>query len=106
MGSLAWDNPKLEPGPDGESLPLRRGAETVQFINDHRGHPFLAYLSFYSVHGPIQTSRERWSRFRAKDAALEAPRRRFRFDGNLPVRPVDDFLVRAGRQHGRLLHVR
>ena len=69
-----WDNPKLEPGPDGESLPLRLGRETVQFISDHRDQPFLAYLSFYSVHGPIQTSRERWARFRAKAAALEVHR--------------------------------
>ena len=37
-----WDNPKLEPGPDGESLPLRLGRETVQFIGDHRDQPFLA----------------------------------------------------------------
>ena len=91
-----WDNPKLEPGPDGESLPLRLGRETVQFISDHRDQPFLAYLSFYSVHGPIQTSRERWARFRAKAAALEAPRRRFRFDRNLPVRQVEDCPVYAG----------
>ena len=91
-----WDNPKLEPGPDGESLPLRLGAETVRFIGDHREQPFLAYLSFYSVHGPIQTSRERWSRFRAKAAAVQAPRRRFRFDRNLPVRQVEDCPVYAG----------
>ena len=91
-----WDNPKLEPGPDGESLPLRLGRETVQFISDHRHQPFLAYLSFYSVHGPIQTSRERWARFRAKAAALDAPRRRFLFDGKLPVRQVEDCPVYAG----------
>ena len=27
-----WDNPKLEPGPRGESLPMRLGRETVKFI--------------------------------------------------------------------------
>ena len=91
-----WDNPKLESGPDGESLPLRLGRETARFISDHRDQPFLAYLSFYSVHGPIQTSRERWARFRAKACALGAPGRRFRFDGNLPVRQVADCPVYAG----------
>ena len=91
-----WDNPKLDPGPDGESLPLRLGRETVRFISDHRDQPFLAYLSFYSVHGPIQTSRERWARFRAKAAALGAPKRRFRFDGSRPVRLVEDCPVYAG----------
>ena len=91
-----WDNPKLEPGPGGESLPLRLGRETVRFISDHRDQPFLAYLSFYSVHGPTQTSRDRWERFRAKATALEAPRRRFRFDGSRPVRLVEDCPVYAG----------
>ena len=36
-----WDNPKLEPGPGGESLPLRLGRETVRFIGDHRDQPCL-----------------------------------------------------------------
>jgi len=62
-----WTNPRLEPGPDGESLPLRLGRETVEFIeanasaNSAQGkdEPFLAYLSFYSVHGPVETTRKR-----------------------------------------------
>ena len=93
-----WDNPKLEPGSDGESLPLRLGRETVRFISDHRDQPFLAYLSFYSVHGPIQTSRDRWERFRAKAAAqgVARQRNRFRFDGSRPVRLVEDCPVYAG----------
>ena len=28
--------------------------------------PFLAYLSFYSVHSPLETTRERWAKFRGK----------------------------------------
>ena len=93
-----WDNPKLEPGPDGESLPLRLGRETVRFIGDNRHQPFLAYLSFYSVHGPIQTSRDRWERFRAKAVSMgaERQRRRFRFDGSRPVRLVEDCPIYAG----------
>ncbi len=54
-----WENPKLEPGAAGESLPMRLGRETAQFIERHSNEPFLAYLSFYSVHAPIQTSRQR-----------------------------------------------
>ncbi len=91
-----WTNPKLEPGPDGESLPLRLGRETAQFIADHRDEPFLAYLSFYSVHGPIQTSRDRWEKFRGKAAAQGMPGRRFIFDRNLPVRQVQDCPIYAG----------
>ena len=91
-----WHNPKLKPGPDGESLPLRLGRETAQFIADHREEPFLAYLSFYSVHGPIQTSSDRWEKFRQKAVARGVPEKRFIFDRNLPVRQVQDCPVYAG----------
>jgi len=91
-----WNNPKLEPGPDGESLPLRLGRETAQFISDHRDEPFLAYLSFYSVHSPIQTTLDRWEKFRKKAAAQQRPERRFIFDRNLPVRQVQDCPIYAG----------
>jgi arylsulfatase A-like enzyme len=91
-----WENPKLPPGPDGESLPVRLATETVQFIEQHREQPFLAFLSFYSVHSPIQTSRDRWEKYRAKATAGKAPDRRFVVDRNLPVRQVQDCPVYAG----------
>ena len=91
-----WNNPKLEPGPDGESLPMRLGRETAQFITAHKDEPFLAYLSFYSVHGPIQTSQDRWAKFRRKATTQETPGKRFIFDRNLPVRQVQDCPIYAG----------
>jgi len=95
-----WENPKLEPGPKGESLPLRLGRETVDFISNHvaekKDQPFLAYLSFYSVHGPIQTTKEKWEKFRKKAVAQGAPEKRFIFDRNLPVRQVQDCPIYAG----------
>jgi arylsulfatase A-like enzyme len=91
-----WDNPKLEPGPKGESLPIRLARETARFIDDHKDQPFLAYLSFYSVHSPIQTSRDRWEKFRRKAVAQGGPEKRFLFDRNLPVRQVQDCPIYAG----------
>ena len=91
-----WDNPKLESGPKGESLPIRLGRETAQFIEDHKEEPFLAYLSFYSVHGPIQTSQDRWEKFQQKATAQGVPDSRFIFDRNLPVRQVQDCPIYAG----------
>ena len=91
-----WENPKLEPGPDGESLPLRLGKETVEFLTATKDEPFLAFLSFYSVHGPIQTSRDRWKKYRRKAANGPPPLKRFIFDRNLPVRQVQDCPVYAG----------
>jgi arylsulfatase A-like enzyme len=92
-----YKNPKLEDGPAGESLPLRLGRETVQFIEEHREEPFLAYLSFYSVHGPLQTSRDRWEKYRVKAVAQgEPPQKRFFFEGYQPVRQVQDCPIYAG----------
>ena len=91
-----WNNPKLEPGPDGESLPMRLGQETARFIENYKDEPFLAYLSFYSVHGPIQTSKDKWEKFRKKTVIQETPNKRFIFDRNLPVRQVQDCPIYAG----------
>lgn len=91
-----WVNPRLEPGPDGESLPLRLGRETAAFIAQHADEPFLAFLSFYSVHGPIQTSKDRWEKYRRKAVEQGDPGARFIFDRNLPVRQVQDCPVYGG----------
>ena len=64
-----YKNPNLEQGPDGESLPIRLGQETAAFIEENKDEPFLAYLSFYSVHSPIQTSQALWQKYRDKAPA-------------------------------------
>ncbi len=91
-----WENPKLEPGPAGECLPLRLGRETAEFITNHKDEPFLAYLSFYSVHGPIETSKDRWEKYRQKALAQTVPESRFTFDRYLPVRQVQDCPIYGG----------
>ncbi|MCB1091874.1 MAG: sulfatase [Verrucomicrobiae bacterium] len=48
-----YGNPRLADGPEGEHLPDRLATETAKFITDHKEGPFLAYLSFYSVHTPL-----------------------------------------------------
>ena len=91
-----YENPNLTDGPDGESLPIRLGQETARFIQEHKDEPFLAYLSFYSVHAPIQTTRERWAKYR--DKAMKNPHQgnRFLIDRTLPVRQVQDCPIYAG----------
>ncbi len=91
-----YKNPCLADGPAGESLPLRLGRETVKFIEEHKDGPFLAYLSFYSVHGPIQTTRPKWSRYQQKAAQTPQAGPRFRVDRRLPVRQVQDCPIYAG----------
>lgn len=89
-------NPLLTDGPAGESLPLRLGRETAKFIEKFHDEPFLAYLSFYSVHAPIQTTQELWSKYQQKAAKNPHAGDRFLIDRTLPVRQVQDNPIYAG----------
>ena len=91
-----WDNPQMESGPLGELLPLRLGQETASFIEDHKDQPFFAFLSFYSVHGPIQSTEELWKKYRAKAALNPLATSRFIVDRTTPVRQVQDHPLYAG----------
>lgn len=91
-----YKNPKLSDGPDGESLPIRLANETAGFIRDQSDHPFFAFLSFYSVHGPIQTTPELWKKYRDKAMAGKQPEERFMIDRTMPVRQVQDCPIYAG----------
>jgi len=91
-----WQNPNLKPGPAGESLPIRLGRETAAFIETNRDQPFFAYLSFYSVHGPIQTTPALWKKYRDRAVAAGLVDERFVFDRRLSVRQVQDCPIYAG----------
>ena len=93
-----YNNPNLEQGPNGESLTLRLGQETAQFIEEHKNQPFLAYLSFYTVHAPIQSTEALWKKYRnkAKKMGLIKNDTRFVFDRRLNVRQVQDCPIYAG----------
>ena len=92
-----WDNPQMKSGPKGELLPLRLGRETASFIEEHREEPFFAFLSFYSVHAPLQTTKELWKKYRDKAiAAGEQPDSRFIVDRTTPVRQVQDHPIYGG----------
>jgi len=97
-----YQNENLPQGPDGESLTLRLGQETANFIKNHRESdaeaPFLAYLSFYTVHGPIQTTPELWKKYRDKAATmgLTEAEARFKWDRRLAVRQVQDCPIMGG----------
>ena len=66
-----YGNPNLTDGPEGEHLPGRLASETARFIQEHRDVPFLAYLSFYSVHTPLMTTAELEAKYAAKAARLQ-----------------------------------
>lgn len=93
-----WDNPRLPSGPNGSSLALRLATETASFIDSHQEQPFLAFLSFYHVHSPIQTTEALCEKYREKAAqtGLTKNKKRFKFDRRLPVRQVQDNPIYAG----------
>ena len=91
-----WQNPNLESGPAGESLTLRLGRETAKFIEANKDKPFLAYLSFYTVHGPIQTTPKLWKKYRDKAENAGLAKERFLFDRRLNVRQAQDCPIYGG----------
>jgi arylsulfatase A-like enzyme len=93
-----YNNPYLKDGPAGEWLPTRLAAETCKFMEENKDGPFLAYLSFYAVHGQIQTTRELWTKYRDKAVKMGMDKVGpvFIFDRRLPVRQVQNNPVYAG----------
>ena len=91
-----WTNPNLKPGPPGESLTKRLGQETAAFIEANKDKPFLAYLSFYAVHAPIQTTPALWTKYRDKAGSAGLAKERFIFDRRLGVRQIQDCPIYAG----------
>ncbi|MCD8533491.1 MAG: sulfatase-like hydrolase/transferase [Verrucomicrobia bacterium] len=88
-------------GPQGEELPIRLASETANFIKSqaHGSRPFFAMLSFYSVHAPIQTTEQRWKKYRTKAETMGLTHRtqpRFLLDRTQEVRQVQDHPVYAG----------
>ena len=91
-----WENPNLPSGPDGENLSMRLAKETADFIKNNKDTTFFAYLSFYAVHGPIQTTQEKWGKYREKAKDLGIAESGFKMGHFLPIRQVQDNPIYAG----------
>jgi arylsulfatase A-like enzyme len=91
-----FKNPKLEDHEDGENLSARLAKETASFLKSARNVPFFAFLSFYAVHGPIQTTEEKWAKYRLKAEQRGIAKQGFTMERNLPIRLHQDNPVYAG----------
>jgi arylsulfatase A-like enzyme len=68
---FTFQNPELHPdSPEGEHLPNRLADETVKFINQNKDNAFLAYLSFYSVHTPLQGRKDLVEKYKKRAAQI------------------------------------
>jgi len=91
-----WENPTLENKIEGENLSMRLAKETVSFLQENKDTSFFAYLSFYAVHGPIQTTQEKWAKYRQKAEEMGIAETGFEMGRFLPIRQVQDNPVYAG----------
>lgn len=91
-----YKNPKLEDGPAGENLSLRLANETTEFIKANRDTSFFVYLSFYAVHGPIQTSQEKWSKYRTRAQEMGIAESGYVMERRLPIRQEQDNPIYGG----------
>lgn len=66
-----YKNPKIEESINGEYLPDRLTNETINFIEQNKGAPFFAFLSFYTVHTPIQPSKRHLEYYKKKKENFE-----------------------------------
>lgn len=91
-----WNNPKLPNKVRGENLSMRLAQETSDFIKSHKDTSFFAFLSFYAVHSPIQTTQSKWQKFRDKAEAQGIADSGFEMERVLPFRNVQDNPIYAG----------
>ena len=91
-----WKNPKLKNLTNGENLSMRLAKETTEFIKKHQDTSFFAFLSFYAVHGPIQTTQEKWGKYRNKAETQGIKDRGYKMERVLPIRQEQDNPIYAG----------
>jgi len=91
-----YKNPQLPDGPEGEHLPDRLAGESVRFIEQVCDQPFLLYLSFYSVHTPLQARKDLEEKYRTKAAGVSHEGPRFVPEGERKARQVQDHAVYGG----------
>lgn len=92
-----YKNPRLPSGPDGEHLPVRLTNEAIKILDQVQDDPFLLYLSFYSVHTPLQAPKHLIEKYQRKAERMpDAPA----FAPEEQVLPIDkQRLVRIRQRH-------
>lgn len=65
-----YNNPNLTDGPEGEYLTDRLTNESIRFLEQNRENPFLLFLSFYTVHTPIQAAKKHIEKYELKRETL------------------------------------
>ena len=81
-----YGNPRLDDGPEGEYLTDRLTDEAISLIKGSKDEPFFLYMSYYSVHIPIQVPEAYKEKYEAKARALGLDKEKTFEDGdNFPT---------------------
>ena len=93
-----FNNPFLEDKTEerGITLSMKLALETTEFIEANQDKSFFAYLSFYAVHAPIQTTKEKWIKYQRKAVDQLILEEGFDMESRLPIRIKQDNPVYAG----------
>lgn len=76
-----YENPQLTDGPKDEYLTDRLTDEVIQFVDANKDAPFFAYLSFYTVHLPMQGKPEKVKKYTQKFSERFTDEESFSQDG-------------------------
>jgi arylsulfatase A-like enzyme len=90
-----YKNPKLLDGEEGEHLPDRLTDECVAFLEKTENNPFLLFLSFYSVHTPLEAQEELVRKYEEKASLINHQDPHFLPEGERQVRQVQNHAVYA-----------
>ena len=91
-----WNNPKLKNKKKGENLTIRLAEETSKFIEENKDSTFFAFLSFYAVHAPIQTTKNKWKKYRDKATKQGIAKSAYKMERVLPIRQIQDNPIYGG----------
>jgi len=97
-----YENPRLASGPEGEHLADRITSESIRFLESAGSDPFFLYLSFYSVHTPLQAKDELIEKYskKARDLGLtNTPQLAAEMDWIRTAPPAGNFVERIVQGH-------
>lgn len=69
---VPYKNPYLADGPEGEYLTDRLTNESIKFLDTIKDKPFLLYLSYYTLHTPIQANTKYLDKFKQKLKTMDS----------------------------------
>ena len=85
----------MKDGPVGEYLTDRLTDELIRYLETPKEKPFFAYLSYYTVHLPLQAKQEKIRKYEKKLEQMRQKEPRFILQGNTYHKQQQDIVTYA-----------